>query len=230
MSIDNILNATTGAGAQSSLDGSRKSIADNFDTFLSLLTTQLKNQNPLEPLDTNQFTQQMVQFTSVEQQLKTNEFLEALLLNSENSGGSKYAANNQAIGMIGKTVVAQSSVSSLKDGEASWIFTLADDAPASKVTIRNDAGAIVYSKDLALNKGQASFEWDGKDASGLEYPEGNYSITIEARDSNNNLITALTQVKGVIESVDLTGDLPVLIAAGSRINLDSVLSVLASDT
>ena len=70
--------ATSGSG----LANSRKTIADNFDTFLQLLTTQLKNQNPLDPLDTNQFTAQLVQFSGVEQQLKTNEFLEALLLNT----------------------------------------------------------------------------------------------------------------------------------------------------
>ncbi|MCF6343543.1 MAG: flagellar hook assembly protein FlgD [Devosiaceae bacterium] len=223
MALDNIAGITP--ATPSSLVGSRKSIADNFDTFLTLLTTQLKNQNPLEPLDTNAFTQQMVQFTSVEQQLKTNEYLEALVLGSQTAGGSQYAANNQAIGMIGKTVTAQSSVTALENGEASWTFTLGQNAPNSSVTIRNDAGAIVFSKQLSLNSGQASFEWDGKDESGLEYPSGNYSITIEARDSNDNLVTALTQVQGVVDKVDLTGDMPILMVGGSRINLDAVLSV-----
>src|SRR6188768_2166970 len=84
----------------SSLNLTREGIADNFDTFLSILTTQLKNQNPLDPLDTNAFTQQLVQFTGVEQQLKTNEFLEALInLNSEANGG-----NTQAVTYIGKKI------------------------------------------------------------------------------------------------------------------------------
>jgi len=225
MSIEAITNA---AASQSSLIGSRKSIADNFDTFLTLLTTQLKNQNPLEPLDTNQFTQQMVQFTSVEQQLKTNEFLEALVLNNGDAGGSKYAANNQAIGMIGKTIIAQSEVSTLKDGQANWTFTLGRDAPTSEVSIKNAEGAVVFTKQMSLSSGQASFEWDGKDASGLDYPEGNYSISINAKDANGNNVIALTQVKGVIDSVDLTGDLPVLMSNGSRINIDAVLSVTNS--
>ncbi len=223
MAIDNIAGVTP--ATPSSLIGSRKSIAENFDTFLTLLTTQLKNQNPLEPLDTNQFTQQMVQFTSVEQQLKTNEFLEALVLGNQNALGNKYAAANQAIGMIGKTITAQSSVATLENGQASWTFTLGRDAPNSTITIRNEEGAIVFSKQLSLSKGQTSFEWDGKDGSGLEYPDGNYSITIEARDANDNLVTALTQVQGVVDRVDLTGDMPVLMVGGSRINLDAVLSV-----
>ncbi len=225
MSIESIgsLNNTS----TSSLDSSRKSIANDFDSFLSLLTVQLKNQDPLEPLDTNEFTQQLVEFTAVEQQLKTNEFLEALVISSQNGSGNTYAANDQAIGMIGKEIVAQSSVSKLENGQASWTFTLGDDAPLSKVEIRNEAGSIVFTKQLSLSEGQASFEWDGKDASGSDYPSGNYSITIEARDTNENLIPALTQVKGRVDSVDLSGDLPVLISNGSRINLDSVLSVTA---
>jgi flagellar basal-body rod modification protein FlgD len=223
MSIEGITNSQT--INQSSQDSSRKTIADNFDTFLSLLTTQLRNQNPLEPLDTNEFTQQLVQFTSVEQQLKTNDYLEALVLGNQNTAGSQYAANNQAISMIGTTVVAQSSVTTLKDGAAEWTFTLGKSAPNSEVTIRNDTGAIVFTKQLSLSEGQASFEWDGKDESGLDYPEGNYSITINAQDADSNHVTALTQVRGEVDSVDLTGDLPVLMVGGARINLDAVLSV-----
>ena len=226
MAVDNI--AGINPATPSSLIGSRKSIADNFDTFLTLLTTQLKNQNPLEPLDTNQFTQQMVQFTSVEQQLKTNEFLEALVLGNQNAAGNKYAAANQAIGMIGKTITAQSSVATLENGQASWTFTLGQNAPNSEVTIRNETGAIVFSKQLALSEGQASFEWDGKDANGMQYPSGNYSITIDAKDANNNNVTALTQVQGVVDRVDLTGEMPVLMVGNSRIILDAVLSVTTS--
>src|SRR6187402_248688 len=91
----------------SALASSRQTIAQNFDTFLQLLTTQLKNQNPLDPLDTNQFTQQLVQFTGVEQQLKTNEFLEAMMLANQNSGKSN------AVGYIGKTITASGVKSEL---------------------------------------------------------------------------------------------------------------------
>src|ERR1700712_1251997 len=93
----------SGVGSSSSSSSSatdRATIAGNFDTFLQLLTTQLKNQNPLDPLDTNQFTEQLVQFSSVEQQLKTNDFLSTLVSNNSNS------INSNAVGYIGKTVAA----------------------------------------------------------------------------------------------------------------------------
>ena len=90
--------STSSASATSSLTSSRSTIADNFDNFLQILTTQLKNQNPLDPLDTNQFTQQLVQFTSVEQQLKTNEFMQALLAANQSNSAT------DAVSFIGKTV------------------------------------------------------------------------------------------------------------------------------
>ena len=107
----------------SSLSASGKSIAGNFDTFLQLLTTQLKNQNPLDPLDTNQFTQQLVQFSSVEQQLKTNDFLSAL-----GAGQLANSVQTNAVNYIGKTVTAAGVRSELTNGKAVWNFSLKDAA------------------------------------------------------------------------------------------------------
>ena len=131
MAVDGI--GSTGSST-ASLTGSR-GIADNFDTFLQLLTTQLKNQNPLDPLDTNQFTQQLVQFTGVEQQLKTNEFLEALLLNTQTS----YRAD--AVSYIGKEVTAAGSATRLQDGQATWSYELATDAAIARLEILDSTGA-----------------------------------------------------------------------------------------
>src|ERR1700754_3604547 len=99
MSVGGV-NGSSGSSSSGGIASDTSTIAGNFDTFLSLLTTQLQNQNPLDPLDTNQFTSQLVQFSSVEQQLKTNDFLEALLLSNGN------AASSQAVGYIGKEVTA----------------------------------------------------------------------------------------------------------------------------
>lgn len=223
MSIEGIAGST--AASTSSVANSRKTIADNFDTFLSILTTQLKNQNPLEPLDTNQFTQQLVQFTGVEQQLKTNEFLEALVLGNQAAETAAINASNQAVNMIGKTVVAKSDSTNLTNGEASWTYTASANAPEATVTIRNSKGETVFSEELSLSAGTGTYEWDGKDQSGLDYPDGTYSISFDARDANDRAVNVLTQVKGMVETVDLTGDQPVMIVNGSRVLLGSVLSV-----
>src|SRR6185436_16837280 len=118
-----VTTATQQTTGNSSVTGS---LANNFNTFLQLLTTQLKNQNPLDPLDTNQFTAQLVQFSSVEQQLKTNDFLSALVAANTNS------VQTSAVGFIGKTVTAAGTRSELVNGQAVWNFKLAD---AANVTV-----------------------------------------------------------------------------------------------
>jgi flagellar basal-body rod modification protein FlgD len=201
------------------LQGSRNTIAENFDTFLQLLTTQLKNQNPLDPLDTNEFTQQLVQFTSVEQQLKTNEFLEAMLT------AQTTAASNQAVSYIGKMVTASGAKAELADGEAHWQFYLDDAATAVNVTVRDANGNIVYKETGALPAGTSQFTWDGIGNQGETYPEGAYSITVEARNEAGGLVPVRTEIGGMVTAVDLTGSEPVLIVGNSRINLSMVTSV-----
>src|SRR3989440_8421620 len=102
--------------ATSTTGVANKTIADNFQTFLTLLTTQLKNQNPLDPLDTNQFTQQLVQFAQVEQQMKQNDQL-ATLVSLE-----KTAQATTALAYVGQTVAVDGTTAALANDRASWSF------------------------------------------------------------------------------------------------------------
>ncbi len=211
-------------GSQSSLVGARNSIADNFDTFLSLLTTQLKNQNPLDPLDTNQFTSQMVEFTSVEQQLKTNEFLEALVISNLNS------TYTEAVSFIGKTITSSGSSTQLADGEATWSYDVDANAPNSVITITDSFGNVVHTEETALTAGEGTFTWDGRDANGGQMPDGAYTITIDARNADGAYVPVTTQMSGTVSGVDLSESEPVLIVDGARIYLSSVTSVRAPET
>jgi flagellar basal-body rod modification protein FlgD len=217
MSVDAI------GAATSSLTSSRNSIADNFDTFLSLLTTQLKNQNPLDPLDTNQFTSQMVQFTSVEQQLKTNEFLEALVVSNMNS------TYTQAVSFIGQQVTSSGSSSQLTDGQATWNYDVDRNAENSVITITDSFGNVVNTEEAALVAGEGQYSWDGKDSNGAQLPDGAYTITIDARDTNGTYVPVTTQMSGVVTGVDLSESEPVLIVGGARIYLSTVTSVRLPD-
>src|SRR3954462_13662310 len=113
---------STGAGVSFSSATDKTTLAGNFNTFLTILTTQLKNQNPLDPMDTNQFTQQLVQFTGVEQQLKSNTYLEALM------NASQRSTNTDAVSYIGKEVTASGTSATLKGGGASWSYNAAANA------------------------------------------------------------------------------------------------------
>src|SRR5215470_11171663 len=111
----------------------KSTIAGNFTTFLQLLTTQLKNQNPLEPLDTNQFTQQLVQFAQVEQQLKTNDQLASIVTME------KAAQSTLAMSFVGQTIAVDGQTTQLTNGAARWTFSVPKPATAA-VTITNAAG------------------------------------------------------------------------------------------
>lgn len=209
-----------GTNSNSALGGTRQTIAQNFDTFLQLLTTQLRNQNPLDPLDTNQFTQQLVQFTGVEQQLKTNEFLEAMMTSTQT------ANNSQAVSYVGKIVTASGTKAEMVKGAATWHFAV--DTKADIIaTVRDAKGNIVFTKTGPVNKGESVFTWDGIGNDGKQRPDGSYTVSIEARDANGKLVDVATEMTGEVTGVDFSGSEPVLIVGGARVNLSAILSVRA---
>jgi flagellar basal-body rod modification protein FlgD len=215
--------AVSGIGASSSaaLNNTRQGIADNFDTFLQLLTTQLRNQNPLDPLDTNQFTQQLVQFSSVEQQLKTNDFLSAMVQANANN------SNSGVVSYIGKTVTAAGVRSELAGGKAEWNFSLPD-AAAVNVTIKDAKGNVVYTEQGNLQAGDGVFTWDGTGSDGVAKPSGSYSITMAGVNAEGKSVAISTQMSGVVTGIDFTGTEPVLLLGNSRVNLSGVTAVKAT--
>ena len=216
-----VSSVSLGSSAASGLSTDTKSIAGNFDTFLSLLTTQLKNQNPLSPLDTNQFTSQLVQFSSVEQQLKTNSYLQAMMTSTQNS------QNNAAVSYIGKTVTATGVTSDLKNGSAVWNFNLPQPAKVT-IAIKDAKGNEVYTETGPLKAGPGQFNWDGTQTDGRAAPDGVYAIGITATTSNGSYVAASTQSTGVVSGVDLTAAQPSLIVGTKSIRLSDVTSVRSS--
>ena len=220
--------SVSGVGSSSSSSSNtidRQTIANNFDTFLQLLTTQLKNQNPLDPLDTNQFTQQLVEFSGVEQQLKTNDFLASLVTANANT------TNSNAVGYIGKTVTADGVRAELANNKAQWNFTIPDQANVT-VNIKDANGNTVYTESGGMQAGSGIFTWDGKDNQGNVQSPGTYSISMQAVSPEGKSVNISTQSTGVVTGVDFTGTEPVLLVGNSRLNLSGVLSVVqaSSDT
>ncbi|MBJ3786953.1 flagellar hook assembly protein FlgD [Devosia sediminis] len=216
MAVDGVSSTNSAATKNAA---SRQTIADNFDTFLSILTTQLRNQNPLDPLDTNQFTQQLVQFTGVEQQLKTNEFLEALLLNTQTT------ARSDAVSYIGKQVSASGETAELKDGGAYWAYNAEANVANATVTIKNSAGQVVYTETGSLNAGPGAFLWDGVGSDGSTKPDGVYTIEIKGTNLKGNEVKVSTQSVGVVTGVDFSGSEPMLTVGKNKVALKDVTDV-----
>lgn len=209
---------TTTTAPANSTDSSRAMIAGNFNTFLSLLTTQLKNQNPLDPLNTNQFTQQLVEFASVEQQLKTNDSLTALLTSA------KTATASNAASFIGLQVSADGATSSLKSGSAAWTINPARDTQAT-ITITDAKGNVVASQSRALKAGTQPFTWDGRASSGLPAPEGDYTLSAIGRDATGTAVSIKSEIVGRVDGIDMSGDAPVLLVGSARVPVSKVKSI-----
>src|SRR5262245_16888482 len=144
--------ATSGSSVSNALD--RTEIASNFTTFLQLLTTQLKNQNPLDPLDTNQFTQQLVEFAQVEQQMKSNDQLSSLV------ALEKSAQATTALAYVGATVVVDGATAQLANGSANWGLNVTKPSTAT-ITIKDSTGQNVFTGSVAVNPGTQTFTWNG---------------------------------------------------------------------
>jgi flagellar basal-body rod modification protein FlgD len=219
MAVEGVSNTAT-----SQMSSSRSTIADNFDTFLSILTTQLKNQNPLDPMDTTQFTQQLVQFTSVEQQLKTNDFLETLMLAGQNT------AKSDAVSYIGKEVTSSGRTGELTDSKAVfWAYSADANAANATITIKDASGQTVYNQTGPLTSGPGTFRWDGKGTDGNMKPNGVYSIDIKGKDANGNDVRISTASIGIVTAVDFTGDVPVLTVGSRRVTITDVTDVRIPD-
>jgi flagellar basal-body rod modification protein FlgD len=213
----NPIAASTATASSVGIDG--KTIAGNFQTFLQLLTTQLKNQNPLDPLDTNQFTQQLVQFAQVEQQLKSNEQLTTLVSLQRTAQGT------QALNFVGETVAVDGASAPLGNGSASWTLNVPR-ASIATVNIRSATGQTVFNGIFTMNAGQQPFVWDGRDSSGLRWPDGNYTIAVTAQDANGQPVAIPAEVEAVVDSADLTKSPPVLSIAGQNYTLDKIKRVV----
>ncbi len=198
---------------------SNKTLADNFQTFLTLLTTQLKNQNPLDPLDTNQFTQQLVQFAQVEQQMKQNEQLTTLVALQKNS------QSTVALSFVGATVAVDGQTAPLDESGATWAFTSPKPASAM-ITVTDSTGQTAFSGNFTLQAGELAFNWDGKGNNGQQWPKGNYKMTISAKDASGVAVAVKTEVEGPVESVDLSKDPPTLSIGGQNFTIDKVKRVI----
>jgi len=209
---------TAGASANASSLLGQQEIASNFQEFLKLLTTQLKNQDPLSPLDTNQFTQQLVAFASVEQQLKTNTDLDKLVMLNKTSQATA------ALGFVGSQVTADGSTTQLKNGLAAWNITSPRPAAAS-VSIVDQNGNTVWTGQQTLDTGTQSYSWNGRTSTGAIAPDGLYTIQITAQDAAAQSVAVSTQYTGTVTGVDLSGSQPLLQVGSSYLTISQIRSI-----
>lgn len=201
-------------------------LASNFETFLTLLTSQLKNQDPLSPVDSNQFTAQLTQMAGVEQQLLTNDLLKSLV-SAQGGGGLGQAAN-----YIGKEATAAWSATKMTDGEATWSYELGANAASAKLEVIDGSGQVVWSGDApSKTSGMHDFTWDGKATNGNDGQDGEvYTLKITARDAAGEALDSQVLTRGRITGVEMYNGEPYLTVGNAILPLSSVIALDEANT
>lgn len=213
------MDVSTATSVTSQAAKSNAVLTSNFDTFLKLLTAQLQNQDPLEPMDASQFTQQLVQYSGVEQGIYTNKNLETLIAMQQQGGlGS-------SVNYIGRDVMAENNQAVLADGQAQWTYTLPTAAASVALVVRDSAGKAVYSGTGPAAAGEHTIAWDGKLASGADAPAGIYTLEISAKDANNQTVDSPITLSGRVTGVQMVNGAVVLNVGGIKLNLSDVQAV-----
>ena len=210
---------TSAAAAADKISSGRTALASNMETFLSLLTAQLKNQDPLSPLDSNEFTAQLTQMSGVEQQLLTNDLLTTLVGQSNGVGS--------AVSYIGKQVTAAGDATKLSGGAATWSYELATDAQTVELEITDAKGATVW-KGSAPSKGAGihDFTWDGKSTAGVKLADGGvYHLKVTAKTASGQTVDSQALIRGRASGVEMANGQAYLTIGNSIVAVANVISV-----
>ncbi|MGD9649337.1 MAG: flagellar hook assembly protein FlgD [Dongiaceae bacterium] len=203
---------------------SRAALADNFDKFLFLLTTQLQNQDPLQPMDTAEFTNQLVQYANVEQAISTNQNLETLIsLQSD-------TATINSLGFLGKSVEVLGDMINLADGQSRFAYTMENAASEVRINIRSEDGRTIVRTltDNPTAAGRHEITWDGKDANGNDLPAGTYKIEVIASRNNGvatERVTTVTSFIGTVTGVNTALNNKALLFGNTPYTFDRIMRV-----
>lgn len=208
------LSTIAASQTQSASSSAFSSLTENLDTFLTLLTTQLQNQDPLEPLDTEQFTQQLVQFAGVEQSIQTNSNLETLIALQSSSDRSS------ALELIGRAVTIDTDQATNNGAGAEWSYSVPQAAASVNLSVVDETGATVATA-VGIN-GDQRFQWNGTNDSGDAAPAGLYRLVVDARDAAGAPVTVNVQTESRVRAVSFENDGPRIETDAGLFSLDTV--------
>jgi flagellar basal-body rod modification protein FlgD len=196
-------------------------ISGDFNFFLKMLTTQLKNQDPTAPMDVSQMTAQIAQYSAVEQQVKTNKNLEMLLADNRQSQLST------AVSYIGKEVETEGNTGNLIQSQATFSYQLPKAAHTVAVVVKDKAGRAVFQGAGTTKEGSNLVVWDGKNSfNNNQEPDGEYTIVVTAKDAEGKTIQADTRAVGTVASVQHDKDGTITLTVGTvQVPYDQILAV-----
>ncbi len=221
-------NGQTGTNSGADLDA----LTQDYTTFINMLTTQLKNQDPLSPMDSTQFTQQLVAFAGVEQQIKSNSKLDSLISLQQSGGSTQY------LNYIGKEIeVSSDQVPLTSTTYGKFSYTLPNVATTAKVEISNSDGTVVRTQNVSTGVGKHVIQWDGKNDDSEDLPNGTYTVKVTAVGADGAAIKPTYTSYGVVTGVDSSsgsinfsvGQLSVALADILSVNQGPVATTTTTD-
>jgi flagellar basal-body rod modification protein FlgD len=211
--------ASQSASSTSSTDNATKSLTDTYNNFLTLLTKQLQNQDPLNPMDTAQFTQQLVSFSAVEQQINSNKNLEKLI-------GLQSATNAfGAVSFLGNRVAVDSDQVSLQGGKASFQYEIDHSASRAVLKVMDSRGQTVLVQEANKGVGTYNVDWNGKDAFGNQLPDGQYQVAVSYEDDQGQAYAAKITSFGIVDSTEIQDGEVKLFVGNVGFPIDKILKV-----
>ncbi len=211
---------TSGVSSTGTTASALSSLAGNFNNFLTLLTTQLQNQDPTSPMDTDQFTSELVQFTSVQEQVNANTSLSSLISLTQDGQITNSGE------LIGKQVTATSSQIPLQSGHGTVQFTGTAGEQVA-VAITNSAGTDVKDALITANAGSNTWSWDGTDNSGNQLADGSYNIAVLGQSNGGSSAAVPFSVVGTATGVSKSGTSISLNMGGTAVDMSAVQSVVS---
>jgi flagellar basal-body rod modification protein FlgD len=207
-------------------DPGASSTAMGKDDFLTLLITQLQNQDPLNPADSTEYTAQLAQFSSLEQLSNVNANLEYMQLYQASIN------NAQAVSFIGKEIIALGNEVRVTDGQAEACrFELSGDASGVVVNIYDGNGKLVKAIEQgAMNAGRQTVTWDGIDQNGNTVPDGNYTFEVQAVDAADQDVEAVTYSSGLVEGVTFIEGRTYFLVGDQKISISDIVEVVQPDS
>jgi flagellar basal-body rod modification protein FlgD len=223
MDVSQLLSSQSSASQSSSstsqTDNATKSLTDTYNNFLTLLTKQLQNQDPLNPMDTAQFTQQLVSFSAVEQQINSNKNLEKLI-------GLQSATNAfGAVSFLGNRVAVDSDQVSLQKGKASFQYEIDHSASRAVLKVMDSRGQTVLVQEANKGIGSYNVDWNGKDAFGNQLPDGQYQVAVSYEDDQGKAYAAKITSFGIVDSTEIHDGEVKLFVGNVGFPIDKILKV-----
>lgn len=218
--------SSTGSNS-STLTNGAQNVSTIETQFLTLLCTELENQNPLNPVDSSQFTSQLIQYAGLEQQLNSNTYLKEIAASISSVSASSLSTG---VGYIGKTVTAETnklSVDSSGSMGAEWVYDLDSTAASTTLSVTNSSGKTIYTESGDTASGDHTFAWDGTDSSGDSVSAGTYTLTVTAVNSSGASVGSTTYIVGTVTAADSSNGSVELEIGDVSVDLDSVTRVAA---